>query len=133
MDLASTIRTTIALQSQVLSGEQSAVYGPTIDRKGFEGAVISVVTGTPSGSPSAVGVVLKLQDKSGEVDWVDVSGSTTTVSGESTPHLHEIDQDLKPLSRYIRAVATPHFTDGSSPKIEVAAVCVLGEPKVLPI
>jgi hypothetical protein len=133
MDLGSVINTKIALQSQLLSGEATAVYGPSIDRLGYEGAVVSVVSGTPSGSPSNVGIVVKLQHKSGEVDWVDVSAATTTISGEAVPHKHEIEQPLNSIYRYIRAVATPHFTGGSSPKIEVAAVCVLGGAKIEPI
>lgn len=132
MDLASSVKAVTALEPQLLSGEGSAVYGPSIDRLGYGGAVIAVQSGTPSGSPSNVGIVVKLQDKSGEIDWADVSGATTTISGESVPHIHELDQDLKSLQRYVRTVATPHFTGGSSPKIEVAAVCVLGEARVYP-
>jgi hypothetical protein len=131
-DLAGSVKTVTAIQPQIASGEQSAIYGPWIDRKGYEASVFSVQVGTASGSPSDVGVVFKLQTKSGEVDSADVSGATTTISGETIPHQHEIDQDLKSLDRYIRAVATPHFTGGSSPKIEIAGTCVLGEPKVIP-
>jgi hypothetical protein len=132
-DLASSIKSVTALQAQVLSGEAAAVYGPKIDRLGYEAAVISVQTGTPSGSPSNVGVVVKMQSMSGEVDWADVTSQTTTISGEALPHQHEIDYDLKSSERYIRAVATPHFTGGSAPKIELAATCVLGEPRVMPV
>jgi hypothetical protein len=132
-DLASNIKTVAALQPQLLSGEGAAVYGPAIDRKGYEAAVIAVQSGTPSGSPANVGIVVKMQTKSGETDWVDVADMTTTISGEGQiPHIDEIDYDLKSSSRYIRAVATPHFTEGSSPKIELAATCVLGEPRVKP-
>lgn len=131
-DLASSIKSVTALQAQIISGEGSAVYGPKIDRLGYEAAVIAVQTGTASGSPSNVGVVVKMQSMSGEVDWEDIASQTTTISGEALPHIHEIDLDLKPVERYIRAVATPHFTGGSSPKIELAATCILGEPRVMP-
>jgi len=132
-DLASSIKTVTALEAQILSGEGAAVYGPKIDRLGYEGAVISVQTGIGSGSPANVGVVVKMQYKSGETDWTDASGITTTISGEgAVAHQNEIDYDLKSSARYIRAVATPHFTGGASPKIEIAATCVLGEPTVGP-
>ena len=132
-DLASSIKSVAALQAQVLSGEASEVYGPKIDRLGFEAAVIAVQTGTPYGSPSNIGVVVKIQSMSGEVDWEDVASQTTTISGEVLPHIHEIDLNLKSVDRYIRAVATPHFTGGSSPTIELAATCILGEPRVMPV
>lgn len=131
-DLASSVKTITGLQAQLFSGE-TAVYGPKIDRLGYDAAVFSLQTGTPSGSPSVVGVTAKLQTMSGETDWVDISGASTIISGESIPHQHEINQDLKSQSRYIRMVATPHFTGGSSPKIEAAATCVLGEPRIMPV
>ena len=132
-DLASSIKTVTALEAQILSGEGAAVYGPRIDRLNYEASVISVQTGIGSGSPANVGVVVKMQHMSGETDWTDVSGMTTTISGEGAiAHQNEIDYDLKSSFRYIRAVATPHFTAGSSPKIEIAATCVLGEPTVYP-
>lgn len=131
-DLAESIKTVEAIAPQTASGEAAAIYGPWIDRLGYEGAVIAVQAGTSSGSPSNVGVVFKMQQKSGEVDSADVADMTVTISGETTPLAKELDYDLKSSQRYIRTVATPHFTGGSSPKIEVAAICILGEPRVKP-
>lgn len=126
----------IAIQPQVLSGEATAVNGPTINRRGYQGAVLAVQIGNTTGTPTRFGVTFKAQEKSGETDWVDISGATKTFSGESVATQNQADEitvDLKGIARDIRAVCTPTFTAGTNPKIEVAATWILGEAAVEPV
>jgi len=142
-DLASEVKTLTAIKSQVASGEATAINGYTIDKLGFESAIFALEVGDTTGTPTRFGVTFKIQESSGEsavavaANWADVSGMSKTYSGETVATQGdlggEINVDLKPLGRYVRAVATPTFTAGSSPKINLGAVVVLGEAKVTPV
>jgi hypothetical protein len=142
-DCASEIKTLTAIKSQVASGEATAINGNTIDKLGFESGVFALQVGDTTGTPTRFGITFKVQESSGETaaaiatNWADVSGMTKTYSGETVATQGdlggEINVDFKPLGRYVRCVATPTFTAGSSPKINIGAVVVLGEAKVVPI
>jgi len=137
-EVTSEINTLIAILPQVLSGESVAVNGPTVDRKGYQSAVCSVQVGNVGGdaAPTRFGVTVKVQEKSGETDWVDVSSKSVTFSGESVATMAqrgEIAVDLRGCARYIRAVATPTFTAGTNPALAISADWVLGEASVVPV
>ncbi len=136
-DIAHEVATKTAIFPQVASGEATAIDGITIDRNGFYGAIFAVGLGNTSGAPTRFGITFKVQQKSGETDWVDVSGKSITFSGETVANQGrlsgEINVDLKSLARYIRCVATPTFTAGTTPKVEIAATVVLGEASVEPV
>ena len=126
----------VAIQPQVLSGEATAVNGPSINRRGYKGAVLVCQVGNTTGTPTRFGVTFKAQERSGETDWVDISSATKTFSGETVATQnaqYDVNIDLKGVAVDIRAVCTPTFTAGSSPKIEVAAAWVLGEASVEPV
>jgi hypothetical protein len=142
-DLASEIKTLNAIKTQVASGESVAINGYQIDKLGFESAIFAVQLGDTTGTPTTFGAVFKVQESSGETaaaiatNWADVSGASITFSGESVANQGrlsgEINVDLKPLGRYVRAVAKPNFNGGSSPKVNLGAIVVLGEAKVTPV
>lgn len=136
-DVKSEVKTVTAIQPQLASGESTAINGTTIDRLGYEGGVYACQIGNTSGAPTKFGITFKVQEKSGETDWVDVSGKTYTVSGETVASQSiasgEINVDFRGRARYTRLVATPTFTGGSSPGVEVGAVLVLGEAQVTPV
>lgn len=142
-DLASEIKTLNAIKTQVASGESTAINGYQIDRKGFESAICAVQLGDTTGTPTTFGAIFKVQQSSGESaaaiasNWSDVSGMSITFSGETVANQGrlsgEINLDLKPLGRYIRVVATPNFNGGSSPKVALGAVVVLGEARITPV
>ena len=126
----------VAIQPQLASGEATAINGPAVNRRGYQGAILVCQVGNTSGTPTRFGVTFKAQHRSGETDWIDISGATKTWSGETVATQNqqdEIDVDLKGIAVDVRAVCTPTFTAGSSPKIEVAASWVLGEAAVEPV
>jgi hypothetical protein len=135
-DIKSEVKVLTAILPQVASGESVAINGFTIDRLGYEGGVYSCLVGNTSGAPTTFGVTFKVQEKSGETDWVDVSGMTYIISGETVAQQGrlsgEINIDFKGCARKTRLVATPNFNGGSSPKVEIGAVLVLGEAQVEP-
>ena len=136
-DVASEVKTLTAIKPQVASGESAAIAGYTLDRKGCNSGVFSVAVGDAVGTPTRFGITFKVQSKSGEESWADASGQTKTFSGETTVLVvnqqYMIPSDFRALGRYVRLVATPTFTAGSSPKIHIAAVCVIGQASVSPI
>jgi hypothetical protein len=131
----SEVKSLTAIMPQVASGEAAAINGPTIDRMGYQSAVVACQVGNSSGTPTRFGVTFKVQHKSGESAWADIASQTYTFSGETVATqnaIGEIDVDLRGCGRYVRCVATPTFTAGSTPLIQIGAIIVLGEAEVGP-
>ncbi len=142
-DLASEIKTLTAIKTQVASGESVSINGYQIDRLGFESAIVAVQLGDTTGSPTTFGATFTVQHSSGETaaaintNWANISGASMVFSGETSANQArlsgEININLKPYGRYIRAVAKPNFNGGSTPKVSLGAVVVLGEARVTPV
>lgn len=135
-DVASEVKTLTAIKPQVASGEATAINGVTIDRKGCNSGVFSVAVGDSTGTPTRFGITFKVQSKSGEESWADASGQTKTFSGETSVTSNQqymLPSDFRALGRYVRLAATPTFTAGTNPNIQIAAVVVVGEASVAPI
>jgi len=130
-DTGSELKTVRALSPQSDSGG-SAVNGAVIDRKGYESAVMTVITGAIGGSPTSMSMAIKVQhgDASNLSDAADVSGATGTITAADS--VKEIDVDLKSLKRYIRVTQTTTFVSGSSPTVLVGASCSMGEAQIKP-
>lgn len=126
------IKTGIAI-APIDSADTSGVFtaGAVIDRKGYESAVFTCLTGIASGSPTAqvVDFAVYESDVSGS-GYVAVSGATGAITADSTAA--EINLDLRGVKRYVKVYYDVSFTGGSTPKIEVAGSYSLGEAKVAP-
>jgi hypothetical protein len=135
-DLASEVITYRGIQVQAASGEATTINGFTIDRRGFETAICHVEIGNTTGAPTRFGVTFQVQERSGETDWVNVSGVSKEFSGATTAVIHQqkeaIAVDLRSLGRDVRVNATPTFTAGTTPTVEIAAYWVLGGANVMP-
>jgi hypothetical protein len=114
------------------SASAGSINGVAIDRLGYSSASFAVITGAVTGSPSAQTVDAKIQeaDASGGT-YTDVSGATVSITDADS--IGEINVDLSGLKRYIRIVLTVSFTGGTSPAIEVASNCALGEAQYNPV
>lgn len=126
------------MSPQAISGS-SAVNGVTIDRKGFESGVFTVISGAAGGSPSSFSMAIKVQhaDESDFSDPEDITTAlnddnavTATITAINT--VAEIDVDFRSLKRYVRVVVTPTFVSGSSPDLLVASTVALGECYINP-
>lgn len=108
--------------------EAGEVKGSAIDRLGFNSCVLVGVTGALESNPSVHSTTVKLQhsDTTTDGDFSDVTGGgVTAIAAVNTAKRKSIN--LKPLKRYVRAVLTVgEFTGGTTPKINCAALVLLG-------
>lgn len=111
----------------------AAVNGSWVDRNTPGGQIalscqVHAMRGVTSGSPTTATLALKLQQSatgpSDGTDATDFSTAPTTLSADGTDLL--LNVSLSGAQRYVRAVATPAFTGGTSPSMMIAADIVLG-------
>jgi len=108
-----------------------AINGTGIDRTPYESAVLHLAVKDASGTPSAQSVPAKVQHSDDDSTYVDVTGATiaalTTDNAQASLKIN-----LAGYKKFVRAVVTPAFTGGTTPKIEVVATWVFGGPTVIP-
>lgn len=111
-----------------------AYASAAIDRLGFGAVKAIYAVGAASGAPTGQSLPCKLQesDTTTAGDFTDLAsgGSFTTLTANDTSSIKT--WDLRPRKRYIRFVATPDFTGGTSPAQQISVVAVLGDPDTLP-
>ena len=136
-DIGGEISVIRSISPQAISGS-SDVNGansvgdrtPSGDQEYMSG-VLTLVTGATTGTPTTVSVACRLQDSAdGTSGWADIASSaggpyaiTAITAADSVA---SVNFNAKPIRRYVRAVATPTFTGGSSPTILIAATIALG-------
>ena len=115
------------------TGASSAVTGAAIQIVGpgyqYKSAQLSLYLGAATGSPTGISVVAKVQQSAdGSTNWTDYAdiygvGSVTNAAASS-----EVNQNImiQGAQSYIRIVATPTLTGGTTPAIPLAAAIVLG-------
>ena len=106
----------------------SAYNGTAIDRSGYQFGCFGVITGALTGTPDATTTVAKVQHcATSDGSYVDVSGATYTFSGSAVTNvIGEMGVNLGALNKYVRVTETTSFTGGSTPKLAIGSVCVLG-------
>jgi hypothetical protein len=137
------VKTLTAFHPQTVSGEV-VMYGPAIDRKGYNSAVFTLMTGYTGGTATNIDIpahVMECATADGTyADVVDPTDSTNTTfgvgrfSGEVAGLIRsvdEIDLDLRSLKQYLMLKITPDFV-GAGCVIDFAASVTLGEPSVKP-
>jgi len=142
-DTGSEVKTLVAFTPRSISGEV-AMSGSVIDRKGYESAVFTCVSGNYTSTPTAINVECKVQQCATPAgSFADVTDLTdallpvihTHISGEVTTTREataEINMDLRPCERYVKLVVAADFTGGSSPNLFFGATVTLGEPRIMP-
>lgn len=130
------VKTLLCFNPQVVSGS-TVVYGPAIDRLGYESAVLSFITGALANSPTNVEYDIGLVESDTQAGtYAAVSGVSDELSGQAAAipgQLIETNFDLRGRKRWIKATVTPTWTGGSSPTGIVGGVIVLGEATAVPI
>lgn len=123
-----------ALSPQLLSAGDT--YGVEFDRLGaseypFESVSLAVIVGADSGTPDSftLDCVLQESDTSGS-GYTDVA-SITQIDLED--EVETCSYNLNSLKRYIRPKFTAAFVNGSSPKLNVAALYMFGDSKSNPV
>lgn len=117
------------------NSEAATINGNAINKKGFRSASFCLVVGIPEGTPTDYTVAWKIQEKELSGDqFADVSGLTGEITGASEAYQAGIiDANLEDRKTYVRVVAVVTFTDGTTPKIPIACMAVLGNPYTTPV
>ena len=130
LKLHQSVRLQPAIRPQAATA--GVVNGLSVDRLGFEDAVLMVSVGAVAGAPTAQTVDVKIQDSADGTTWADVAGLTVEqITAADTSK--ELGINLSPLRRYIRAVVTVAFTGGTTPNIQLAVDIALGKSRVEPV
>ncbi len=141
-DIGSALEPKIGISPQSLSGT-AVVNGTGIDRLGgdagapYESADLEVQTGTSTGAPTSYAHAFTLQDSADNATFANfddtINGnSPPTVSMTADGTIKRVKVCLKGARQYVRVVATPAFTGGTSPTTPVCATLVLGGAAVIP-
>lgn len=108
-----------------------AITGGAIDTREYGDAMAVVSVGVTSGTPDSFAVAAKIQhSEDGSTSWADVTGAsiTSVIAAGKTAEI-AIDTEKHLASRrFIRLVVTPSFVGGTSPKVGVSGVVLLGNP-----
>jgi len=118
---------------RAISGAATTYNSPAyVDRLGYDSAVLVVTAGAATGTPDSFTVNAKVQeeDVSSAGSLVDITGAAITqmtAAGKAT-----IAFSLRPQKRYLNVALTITMLNGSSPKIPVSAVLVLGGAVINP-
>jgi hypothetical protein len=135
------IKVATSVKAQSLTGSTPAM-GVSVDTLGYDNAKIHAYAVTTTSNPSVATVTVKLQESAdGSTNWGDALDNTGVVIG-FTLDAHAADAvnaaRVEGLNlnrkRYLRVVATPAFTGGTSPAILFNSELVFGgDAQQLPI
>ena len=140
------IRNATSIAPQSFTGS-SAANGASVDTLGYDNAKIHAYAAQASGTPTTASLVYKLQEStdgtgSGAGAWGDALDNTGTVIGFTISALQtaaaagaaRVEGLGLNRKRYLRVVATPAFSGGSSPAILAYGELVFGgDAQQLPI
>jgi len=121
-----------AIEAQANTG--GAIAGATIDRLGYQSAILGLNYAAASGSPSAAVTALTIYHDDASNMGTEVlfatlaSALVVMTAGEGNYNI-----DLARAKRYIRFKWDATYTDGSTPGNVVSAVCALGDKTSGPV
>ncbi len=114
--------------------------GPALPVGDFRSGVLTVFTGTASGTPTAVAVAYTLQSRTDDTGtWVDVKtpdGGDHTVSLSAADSVAELDVSFLHLEdehTQLRVVETTTLAGGSTPTVITGATLVRGGSSRRPV
>lgn len=131
-DMGALVSANANIKPQSLSGT-TAVKGAALDRLGFASGKLIAQVGAPTGTPTSFTATVKLQesDTTTDGDFVDIDGASFVLDADGESN--SLDFNLQPRKRYVRAVATPAFVDGTSPTVPLQATILLGGKYTSPV
>jgi hypothetical protein len=130
-----------SLDPQSNSTTAVAVNGNKVDTLGGDNAALYARCAAATGSPTGFTVVFKVQESAnGTSGWSDALDNTGTVIGftldchaAAAEKLARIEGLGLNRQRYLRAVATPTITGGSSPAAVLVAEIIIGNAGQRPV
>ncbi len=133
-NVGSAINPQVGLLPVALAGSAD-VPGPSFDRSAPGGQTYLSCTvfgslGAAGGAPSAVAAAFRLQNSPDDSTWTDCTdpqtGDVQTFTVDAVNSSGRIDIDLGGAYEYVRVVATPTLTGGTSPSVEGQATIIFG-------
>jgi len=130
-----------SIDPQSDSTNATPVNGNKVDTLGGDNAALYARSAAASGSPSAFSIAFKVQESAdGSTNWTDALdntgvaiGFTLDVHAAAAENVARIEGLNLNRQRYLRAVATPTITGGSSPAAAFFAAIVMGNNQQLPV
>lgn len=123
----------VLVKSSILPGAvTAATNGASVDTAGYGEAVVVVSNGAATGSPSSYTFNAKVQESAtGAGSWTDVAGAAIVqvIADNMTGEIAIERAKSAASKRYIRVVATPALTGGSTPTLPISAIVLLGRPE----
>jgi type IV secretory pathway TrbL component len=119
------------------AGDNTAVTGATIDRRGYGSAKVTVAYKTTLASAETLQFAIEYQESDDNSSWgtaTALQAATTAKTGVATNAVGEVSHDLNlgGKKRYIRFNYTPNLSAGSTDTADTACVCTLGGARTLP-
>lgn len=113
------------------AGDNAAVTGATIDRRGYGSAKVTVAYKTTLASAETLQFAIEYQESDDGSSWdtaVALQAATTAQTGVQTAKVGDVSHslDLGGKKRYIRFNYTPNLSASGTDTADTAAVCVLG-------
>jgi hypothetical protein len=129
-----------SLDPQSNSTSGVAVNGNSVNTQGGDNAALYARAAAATGSPATFTVAFKVQESaSGTGNWTDALDNTGAVIGftldchaAAAENLARIEGLNLNRKQYLRAVATPTITGGSTPATVLVAEIVIGNNGQLP-
>lgn len=143
--LGSSVKGILALAPmQITAGDANdgvAQNGPAIDRLGYDSAVLVVPVSAALAEAATLTINARLQESAdGSTGWVDIPGAVTSnlvltggVGGSTESGLLELNVNLRPCKRYVRAVITGDLSAATTDTQRFGAVLILGGSAVEPV
>lgn len=110
----------------------AATNGSAVDMEGYGEAMVVVSNGAALGSPSSFTFNAKVQESAdGSTGWTDIAGAAivAVTTGNRTAEIPVEQLKRAASKRYIRVVATPALSGGSTPTLPISAIVLLGRPE----
>lgn len=133
----------VAVRAQVAPATISAATtsGTGIDLRSIgkfaQGAKAVVYVGAATGTPDAFTVDAVIEDSANNSNWntaTDAEGNNYAMTQMSAAGIGTIENvDVGRLRRYVRLSVTHAFTGGTSPKLGLSGVILLGNSQESPI
>lgn len=133
----------VAVRAQVAPATISAAttVGTGIDLRGIanhaQGAKAVVYIGAATGTPDSFTVDAKIEDSADNSSWAqatDAEGNNYAMTQATAAGIGVIDNvDLGRLRRYVRLSITHAFVNGTSPKLGLSGVLLIGNAQENPL
>lgn len=116
----------VAPASRAAGTAQSAA----VNRVDYSEAIVALLAGAASGSPTAINVSVDVQHSDDGTAWSNLATNVASVTAANSTAYAGVD--LSGAKKFVRAVVNVSFTGGTSPEIECACAVILGGTRKIP-